>query len=123
MMNEEFNIWDEIIRKAESVTNETEMIEQIKNDIELFHTYIKRYEGFMPNISLYDEVDMFFKHYKIALLEFHHGCYDKYPEEFNRWLYRAQLFQFNVFKSIFTNSAMTKYDFIKSNENNEKNNE
>lgn len=123
-MNEEFNIWDEIIRKAESVTNETEVIEQIKNDIESFRTYIKKYEGFMSNLSLYDEVDMFFKYYKFALLAFHHGCYDKYQKEFNLWLYKAEIVRFMLSKSIFTDSIMKTYDFSKCKDNKkEKNNE
>ena len=117
MKNKELNVWDEIIRKAESVTNETEVIEQIKNDIDSFRTYIKKYEGFMPNISLYDEVDLFFKHYKFALLAFHHGCYDKYQKEFNLWLYKAEIVQIMLSKSIFTDSIMKSYDFSKCKDN------
>lgn len=117
MKNKELNVWDEIIRKAESVTNETEVIEQIKNDIDSFCTYIKKYEGFMPNISLYDEVDLFFKHYKFALLAFHHGYYDKYQKEFNLWLYKAEIVQIMLSKSIFTDSIMKSYDFSKCKDN------
>lgn len=108
------DVWDALVKAMTDITDETEVIEQLKTDIKSFREYIDKYVIIYHVPSI---VDLFINQYRYTLKAFHHGCYDEYSTIFDKWLVNANLIQYRVSKSIFMDNIREKYDFSKCKDN------
>lgn len=78
------NVWDALVESMSYMTDETEVIEQLKTDIKAFREYTDQYTFLSSNPGTI--LDLFIHQYRYTLQAFHHGCYDKYSKIFDDWL-------------------------------------
>lgn len=112
--NLDLDVWGALVKAMTDITDETEVIEQLKTDIKSFREYIEEYGiiYYQPSI-----VDLFINQYRYTLKAFHHGCYDKYSTIFDKWLIRTNIIQYRVSALNFRDEITKKYDFSKCNDN------
>lgn len=87
-------MWEEIIKLATEITDNTHVIEQIKRDIEKYRTNMKDHISKAP--SSVEAVDQFLTYYSIGLMAFCFGCYDEYASIFDEWISRARFLKYDI---------------------------
>ncbi len=110
----DLDVWSALVKAMTDITDETEVIEQLKTDIKSFREYIEEY-----GIIYYQPatVDLFISQYRYTLKAFHHGCYDKYSTIFDEWFTKANFVQYRISASYYRDDSTKIYAFNKSIDN------